>query len=54
MNPTISFQIAKDRKSKYVPYEELKQCYVLGAVLVENHRQTIKELRKIDVADFEN
>lgn len=48
----IAFDIAKDRKSKYVPYEELKQCYVLGAVLVENHRQTIKELRKIDKHNF--
>ncbi|KAF1763427.1 hypothetical protein GCK72_011693 [Caenorhabditis remanei] len=44
----IAFDIAKDRRDKYVPYEELKQCYVLGAILVENHRQTIKELRKID------
>ncbi|ULT82457.1 hypothetical protein L3Y34_012018 [Caenorhabditis briggsae] len=44
----IAFDIANDRKDKYVPYEELKQCYVLGAILVENHRQTIKELKKID------
>uniref|UniRef100_A0A8R1E757 Uncharacterized protein n=1 Tax=Caenorhabditis japonica TaxID=281687 RepID=A0A8R1E757_CAEJA len=44
----LVFDIAKDRQNKFLQYEELKQCYVLGAVLVEQHRQTLKELRKID------
>ncbi|CAI2357122.1 unnamed protein product [Caenorhabditis sp. 36 PRJEB53466] len=45
---TISVQIAKDRQSKFYPYEELKECYVLGAILVEQHRVGLKELKKID------
>ncbi|CAL2050128.1 unnamed protein product [Caenorhabditis brenneri] len=48
----IAFDIANDRREKMKPIDDLKQCYVLGALLVEDHRQTIKDLKKIDKHNF--
>uniref|UniRef100_A0A1I7TJT7 WD_REPEATS_REGION domain-containing protein n=2 Tax=Caenorhabditis tropicalis TaxID=1561998 RepID=A0A1I7TJT7_9PELO len=44
----IAFDIANDRREKMMPIDDLKQCYVLGALLVEEHRQSIRELKRID------
>ncbi|EGT52692.1 hypothetical protein CAEBREN_14741 [Caenorhabditis brenneri] len=44
----IAFDIAKDRKDKMMPFKDLKECYVLGGILVENHRYGIRELKRMD------